>query len=170
MDGSVNEALPLISGLDTSASVQSSNATLKTEFTTNELIAFFTQPVENHSAGVIILMVCFYIGMGFIYQSAVFKEGGIAVVAVVYIIVAYASYIACKLLLRCAEKSNIYNYSDMVRYYYGDAGEWLSDIGLVIFFGFGTIVPVMTIGALTRTVIVTYHPSISNEWYISSST
>ena len=58
----------------------------------------------------------------------------------------------------------------MVRYYYGDAGEWLSDIGLVIFFGFGTIVPVMTIGALTRTVIVTYHPSISNEWYISSST
>jgi hypothetical protein len=73
---------------------------LKTEFTTNELIAFFTQPVENHSAGVIILMVCFYIGMGFIYQSAVFKEGGIAVVAVVYIIVAYASYIACKLLLK----------------------------------------------------------------------
>jgi amino acid permease len=111
-----------------------------------------------------ILMVSFMLGSGFLTQAYVFKESGVAVAPVLYVVAVIGSYAGCTYLLDVMGNRRVFDYALVAGDILGDVG-WLAvHIGIIVQ-NVGCIISYfILLGDMLQLVIITFAGGDS-EWY-----
>ena len=88
--------------------------------------------IKNGYASTVFLLLNYMIGSGILVQGYVFREAGIAVCVILYIIIALLNYTGVDLIVRVAEEVKVFDYSELATTVLGKRGSQLVDWSIVV--------------------------------------
>jgi amino acid permease len=112
--------------------------------------------MNNSPISTVILLLNSMIGSGILVQAYVFKEAGIIYTIVEYIIVGAMTYVGVDLLVRCADQTQIFEYSELAVAAFGEYGEMVIDISVVVGNLGALLSYIVIIGSLSVNILESY--------------
>lgn len=124
--------------------------------------------VKNSNTATIFLLLNTMIGSGIVVQAYVFSKAGIVAAIFEYIIVGIVMYMGVELLIRSAERADIFNYSQLADTVLGPWGRFTVDMSITINNAGALLSYILIIGSLSHEVVdsMTYGPC--DEWWCNA--
>ena len=123
--------------------------------------------MKNSATATVILLLNSMIGSGILVQAYVFREAGIVVTIVEYAFVGTMTYVGVDLLIRCADQTQIFEYSELCTAAFGPYGEVLLDI-CVVTGNLGALLSyIVIIGSLMENILMVY--GVASAWYTTAT-
>ena len=123
--------------------------------------------MKNSATATVILLLNSMIGSGILVQAYVFREAGIVVTIVEYAFVGTMTYVGVDLLIRCADQTQIFEYSELCTAAFGPQGEVLLDV-CVVTGNLGALLSyIVIIGSLMANILMIY--GIAPAWYTTAT-
>lgn len=119
--------------------------------------------INNSFISSLFLLLNTMIGSGVLVQPYVFSQAGVVSVPIEYIIIGMLNFSSIQILLLCAHKLDVFDYSGVAETTLGRTGQIIVDMCLVIG-GSGSLLSyVLIIGSLLKAVVLDF--CSCSEWY-----
>ena len=116
--------------------------------------------VKNSDLSTVFLLLNYMIGSGIVVQAYVFSQSGIIVCIFEYIIISIMNYTGVNLLVRCAEETKVFDYSNLAETILGPWGSILVDVSIVVGAAGSLLSYILIIGSVLTEVVMK-----CSEWY-----
>ena len=122
---------------------------------------------KNSSLATIVLLLNSMIGSGILVQAYVFREAGIVNTIVEYALVGTMTFVGVDLLIRCADQTQIFEYSELCTAAFGASGETVLDVSVVTGALGALLSYIVIIGSLSENIIMLH--DVAPAWYTSAT-
>lgn len=123
--------------------------------------------MKNSREATIILLLNSMIGSGILVQAYVFSQAGIVITIIEYGCVGTMTYVGVDLLIRCADQTQIFEYSELCAAAFPNIGEVVLDVSIVTGNLGALLSYIVIIGSLSENILMVY--GVAPAWYTTAT-